>query len=537
MATSSSELVRELKQAAQQKLVTSFFGTGIVGQALTKRFAEKNKVSNDPINKAMSEQNAVQNQVNATAVKIEPIVRSIARTVNTLARVWAKHVYAKQEALRLQRERLSKERALAEEDENERKQAEQQAVQKESLTGTQTEDGKGSILGSILASTRSTKAFVKKAFGKLAKLLVGVGLGGAAAAYAMSVANDQEADQPQVEQTSPSTAPGPVPEADQPAPGAQLQQAEPISGESSAPPPESQNVALGPSEPRPLPSTAVGGGSLPDNPAKYLPTLPRMDAQGRVLPDAPMGVQPSIPPSANQLRPVSTPTPSAPQQNVSPEKPLKLTPRGETTQPAVERPSLAATSETTQTAETGAESATPTNTPTPPGVTTGMVSEATTSPATTPPAPERVATAPAQPYVAPSMQTTVPEPPSTENVGGLRSVPAPSSTLTPSLTSTPPAASSEAAGGLASIPQTTPSSMGGLRGVVSTPSDSGNQISSLSTLIDTLMEGGLQKIAPIIASAGASIPNMLGEGAPPLIPSPVANRGSLDIGTTFDAHA
>jgi hypothetical protein len=136
------------------------------------------------------------------------------------------------------------------------------------------------------------------------------------------------------------------------------------------------------------------------------------------------------------------------------------------------------------------------------------------------------------------MQTNSPQSYASENVGSLRGTPASATTLMPRIaTPPPPATVSEAAGGMSGVPITTPSPTGSLSGVVATPSESGNQLSSLSTLVDTLMEGGLQKIAPIIASAGTNIPNMLGEGTPPLIPSPVANRGSLDIGTTFDAHA
>jgi len=405
MATSSSELVRELKQVAQQKLITSFLGTGIVGQTLAKKIAEKNKDKNDPVGKAMSEQNAVQTQVNSTAVKIEPIVRSIARTINILARVWAKHVYTKQEALRLQRERLTKERALAEEEENERKQAEQQAVQKETLTGTQPDGNKGGILGSIIASTNATKAFVKQAFKKLGVLLIGAGVGGAAAAYAMDVANDQQVS-PQ--QTDLSSAPPPTNQplqASVPEPGAQLQNAEPLSGSSSAPLPEPQTVAMGPSTPQSSPSAAVGGGSIPDNPAKSLPQLPYMEG-GKILPPVPVS-QSSVSPSSNKLTPV--PTPQAP---VVPEKYMwspKTGPQKPSTPPAAGRPSIASTSEPTQTAEATTETNTSSEMPVPPGTTSGMMSTVAPPSSTTIAAsqPERVIDTPSQLTIPPSVQTFI----------------------------------------------------------------------------------------------------------------------------------
>lgn len=559
MATSSSDLVSELKKAAQQKLVTSFLGTGIVGRTVAKRIADKNKDRNNPISKAMSEQNAVQNQVNSTAVKIEPIVRSIARTVNMLARVWAKHVYAKQEALRLQRERLTKERALAEEDENERRQAEQQAVTKESISGTQTEEGKG-IIGSILGYTKSTRSLMFKAFKELGALLLKVGIGGAAAAYAMSVANAQdEGNQP----------PQPAETQSSPAPGAQLQSAAPVTGQvpqESTPPAPSSNPPGFVETPRgadynvfpgatpvasastmpPAPDVrpgAIGAGSLPDNPAKYLKPNPPLDASGKPIPFTP-GPQPSTPSSANLLSPAPTPVPQAvPGHHQWPPKPSTSN-----AAPAsvVSQPQLSSNVDNTQgTTETATNEPNPTDMRLAGGTQTPPMMSAMPSAAPPPttmaaaPQPEQGMQAARQPSMPPSIQQFVSQvqqstrsttsPPSTaDNMGRLGA----------SLAGIPTSTSgNDVTGGMSGVPQSSPSTFGGLSGIIGSSASSGNQLSSLSTLIDSLVEKGIQSIAPIFNSSPTTNADLMGGGTSPLLPSPVANRGSLDIGTTFDAHA
>jgi len=543
MATSSSDLVSELKKAAQQKLTTSFLGTGIVGRTIAKRIADKNKDRDNPVSKAMSEQNAVQNQVNSTAVRIEPIVRSIARTINMLARVWAKHVYAKQEALRLQRERLTKARALAEEEENERKQAEQQAVTKESISGTRTEEGKG-ILGSILGYTKSTRSLMFKAFKELGALLLKVGIGGAAAAYAMSVANAQdEGNQPPPSaETQPSSAPG-----------AQLQSAAPVTGQvpqESTPPTPSTNLAVGTT---PTASTltpaltpdikpGVVGGSMPDNPAKYLKPNPPLDASGKPIPFTP---GPQSYPSVNIQQGVPyTPTPPVvPGHHLWPPKPS--TP-GAPSASVVSQPQLSSNADNTRgTTETTTNEPNPTDmrlargTQTPPMM---SAMPGTTPPSTTmaaAPQPEQGMQAAGQSSMPPSIQQFVSQvqqstrsttsPPNTaDNMGR------PGASLAGIPTST---SGNDVTGGLSGVPQGSPSTIGGLSGIIGSSASSGNQLSSLSTLIDSLVEKGIQSIAPIFNSSPTTNADLMGEGTSPLLPSPVANRGSLDIGTTFDAHA
>ncbi len=540
MATSSSDLVSELKKAAQQKLTTSFLGTGIVGRTIAKRIADKNKDRDNPVSKAMSEQNAVQNQVNSTAVKIEPIVRSIARTVNMLARVWAKHVYAKQEALRLQRERLTKERALAEEDENERKQAEQQAVAKESISGTQTEEGKG-ILGSILGYTKSTRSLMFKAFKELGGLLLKVGIGGAAAAYAMSVANAQDESTEPPQQTETQIAP---------APGAQLQSAAPVTGQvpQEAPPaspsnppgfvetPQGADYSVFPgaipvaSTPVPAPTlnvepSSIGGGSLPDNPTKYLKPNPPLDTNGKPIPFVP-GPQPSIPPSNNLLQSVPTPVVAPPS--------------------VVSQPQMSSNSnDVSNVSEVSTNETNPTDT----RLTRGLQSSPTMSPTSTvasypatttsAPQPERSMQTAGQPSMPPSIQQFVSQvSQSTRNTTSSPAMTESMGSLGASLTGIPTSTSgNDVTGGMSGVPQSSPTTLGGLSGIIGSSASSGNQLSSLSTLIDSLVEKGIQSIAPVFNSSPTTNADLLGEGTPPMLPSPIANRGSLDIGAFFDAHA
>lgn len=544
MATSSLDLINELKKAAQQKLITSFFGTGIVGRALAKKAADRNKDKDDIVGKAMSEQNTVQSQVNSTVVKIEPIVRSIARTVNMLAKVWAKHVYAKQEALRLQRERLTKEKALAEEDENERRQAEQQAVSKESVSGTQVEEGKG-IFGSILGYTKSTRRLVFNAFKKLGEILLKAGIGGAAAFYAMSVANAQEGGEepPQQTETQPASAPGAEQQSAAPVTG-QVPQ-EPTPSPASNPPgfvetPQDADYNVFPggvpvaSTPvmAPAPDVkpgSVGGGSLPDNPAKYLKPNPTVDANGKPIPFTP-GPQPPVPQGANLLQPAPTPVPQAvPGHHQWPPKPS--TPD---TAPAsvVSQPQMSS-----NVGDMSAPPGTPTNDTNPTDVRLLRGTQTPPMMSSTP----NVTTSSTgeQSSVPPSVQQFVSQvQQSTRGITSPQGMMGALNNLGASLTGIPSSPSgSDVTGGLSGAPQSSPSAIGGLSGIIGSSASSGNQLSSLSTLIDSLVEKGIQSIAPIFNPSPITNTDLIGEGTPPLIPSPVANRGSLDIGTTFDAHA
>jgi len=200
MASYASEISAELKKVAKQKIITGFFGSGTIGQAISKRVLKKEE--DDPVSSALAEQQNVQTNINTTIVRIEPVVVNISDNIFNIAAVWSKHVARMEDTLKFQKERLSKEKAAVEEEENEEKAVEAEVVKKASAGGTDTgtDDTKGGILGSLLRATTKTRSLIKSGLANLGKLLLGPAImGGATVATiaaltpAMLAANEQDA--------------------------------------------------------------------------------------------------------------------------------------------------------------------------------------------------------------------------------------------------------------------------------------------------------------------------------------------------------
>jgi hypothetical protein len=204
MASYASEISAELKKVAKQKIITGFFGSGTIGQAISKRVLKKEE--DDPVSSALAEQQNVQTNINTTIVRIEPIVVNISDNIFNIAAVWSKHVARMEDALKFQKERLSKEKAAVEEEENEEKAVEAEVVKKASAGGTDTgtDDTKGGILGSLLRGTNKTRSIIKSGLANISKFLLAsaasaalstgaVAVTTAALTPAMIAANEQSA--------------------------------------------------------------------------------------------------------------------------------------------------------------------------------------------------------------------------------------------------------------------------------------------------------------------------------------------------------
>ena len=511
MADSPEKLIDELKRAAKERLITSFFGTGIVGRALQKKYTTKQPSEKKVVSDALVEQNNVQRQINTTIIKLEPLVVSIAKTVNQIAAVWSKHVFAKKEQLRQRREQASKEKSAAEEDENERKQAEQVAIQKESLTGTTSADtasGKGGVLGAVISSSKSTKSFVRGALLKLGKWLVGAGAVAALAAgtvYGMKQANednespseeDEDDESPSEEDQTPEPANRPSIAASDVSPPAYLAAQE-------------AGIAGIASTPVSIPSVAYSTTPSPrgEEPLSFQKSI-----------DATAGEGPST------IRAISQPS-------VSVSSPSPLPPP---VAPSTNQPDVSASSDT-------AVSSMPAPLGTPStqvynkqiDVTAGEGPSTIQAPVSTAPTP----TPPQQAPIQNVQQFFNTMQQAGSNINSPASLVSAMSNVASSFTGTPSSPASAIAGGLSAAAQTRPSNVGGLSDFVAPKIELGNQISSMTAAFQNLLRNLTESVTPVsVSQTGTTNQDTLMEGDSPPLPTPVADRNSLDIGTTFESQ-
>lgn len=190
MATGS--IIKDVAKAAKTKAVKSVsgavFGKGLVGGALGKSFEKKfgdQEAENTDVADALKEQESIQDNNNATLTRIETIVMNIADNIYNIAGVLNAQVVSMKEAHRLQQERAFKSAAATEE-------ANSEALKVEAPTPAATEGadkekkgGISSLIGSVLSTKTLFKGFLKK-FAIFAAGVTAVGLAGFAASTLMS---------------------------------------------------------------------------------------------------------------------------------------------------------------------------------------------------------------------------------------------------------------------------------------------------------------------------------------------------------------
>lgn len=214
-------LGNDLKSAARSKAVRgitgSLFGSGIVGSALKRsfqrKFAPKTDDQESDVVDALKEQEKVISDNDMTLIRIERIVMNIADNIYNIAGIMNAQVVSMREAERLREQARSRDLAAREE-------ALSESTREIAPTAAGTEiskpeEKKGGIVSSLLGTVGKTKrmfgSFLKK-FGVAALAVTGT-LAAATMAMAASERSDGGGDNAEVEVeggTGTSTTPPPV---------------------------------------------------------------------------------------------------------------------------------------------------------------------------------------------------------------------------------------------------------------------------------------------------------------------------------------
>ena len=195
--------ISDVGKQAKRNIVRSVLGSSAIGRALSKTILKKGKDEEESVvEEALQEQTQVQEENNATVVRIESVVLNIADNIYNIAAVWSDHIVSMEEANRLQQERISKEQAQKEENENE---ASKLLAPLPSGTSPTESSGKKGLLSELMGSVGGTKNMLRGLMKKFAVLAAGVVATGGLLAGTAAMANENEPDKlTQKEQTSES---------------------------------------------------------------------------------------------------------------------------------------------------------------------------------------------------------------------------------------------------------------------------------------------------------------------------------------------
>lgn len=203
-------IIGDIKAAAKKNVVKgiskSLFGKGIVGGALGKAFEKKfgdQEEKDTQVADALSEQGNLQDSNNATLARLESVVMNIADNIYNIAGVMNAQVVSMKEAQRLQSERAFKDAAAKEEaDAEARKVDGPGAAGTEGTTGSA--GGSKSLLGNILGSLGNTKILFKGFLKKFAVVAGALAIG-AGTAYALSSSSSGSEQAPESQTASPQS--------------------------------------------------------------------------------------------------------------------------------------------------------------------------------------------------------------------------------------------------------------------------------------------------------------------------------------------
>lgn len=192
----------DLKKTAAKNIGKSLARTGLIGGALGKAFAKRfgDDEEDTQVADALKEQSDAQDHNNATLERLESIVMNIADNVYNIAAVWSEHVTSMKEAQRHQREEEFKRQAQQEEDA-----AEALKISSPGAAATEGSEGekKKSLFGNIIDAVGNTKGLMKGMLKKFALLALGV-TAAVGATAALAYVGSQESED--VENTNvPST--------------------------------------------------------------------------------------------------------------------------------------------------------------------------------------------------------------------------------------------------------------------------------------------------------------------------------------------
>ena len=211
-------IIGDIKAAAKKNVVKgiskSLFGKGIVGGALGKAFEKKfgtEEEKDTQVADALSEQGNLQDSNNATLARLESVVMNIADNIYNIAGVMNAQVVSMKEAQRLQSERAFRDAAAKEEAD-----AEAKKVDGPSAAGTEGTTGSAgggkSLLGNVLGSLGNTKVLFKGFLKKFAVVAGALAIG-AGTAYALSSSDSGSTPAPESQTVSsqPDSQPETIP--------------------------------------------------------------------------------------------------------------------------------------------------------------------------------------------------------------------------------------------------------------------------------------------------------------------------------------
>lgn len=211
-------IIGDIKAAAKKNVVKgiskSLFGKGIVGGALGKAFEKKfgaEEEKDTQVADALSEQGNLQDSNNATLARLESVVMNIADNIYNIAGVMNAQVVSMKEAQRLQSERAFRDAAAKEEADAEAKKVDGPGAA--GTEGTTGSAGSGkSLLGNVLGSLGNTKVLFKGFLKKFAVVAGALAIG-AGTAYALSSSDSGSTPAPESQTVSsqPDSQPETIP--------------------------------------------------------------------------------------------------------------------------------------------------------------------------------------------------------------------------------------------------------------------------------------------------------------------------------------
>lgn len=193
-----AEYKKAAKELALRKVNQAFFGKGFVGRFVEKKINAKfGDGGEDPQTEALTEQQTVIQRNQATLERIERVVMNIADNIYNIAGMLGHQVTSMEEARRFQQEQLSRDKAASEEAANETKAVLQPAAAATSGEG-KGEEKKGA-LGQIAGAFMRQRSAVTGMLKKFAIVAGAVAVGAAATAavaHALSPEEEELAAEP-----------------------------------------------------------------------------------------------------------------------------------------------------------------------------------------------------------------------------------------------------------------------------------------------------------------------------------------------------
>ena len=194
------------KNAMLNKVSQAVFGQGLVGKALGKSFANKFGDKEDArIEKAESAQSQAINANNLSLKRIEKIVMNIADNIYNIAGVWSNHVTSMKEAEKIRQQEVSRQKAGEEENAAE-------ALGGPNAAGTELPEGvqKQGVMGKMFGAITNTKTKMSKFLFSAKGLLTAIGVGALSLAATSAMAYDNPGETQQPATLPISSAPGSV---------------------------------------------------------------------------------------------------------------------------------------------------------------------------------------------------------------------------------------------------------------------------------------------------------------------------------------